>query len=299
MMTNYETLLLTKEGGITTITFNRPEKRNAMSPQLHREMFQLLTELRYDKETRVIVLTGAGESFCAGQDLKQYALEMESQPEWVRDEVREKVRRWRNEMLRTLPQPVIARDHGLVPRRSAHVVAGCDIAIAAEDALFGLPEVNFGHFPAGDTTAVLTEHLQPKHGLYYALTGKMMTAKEAERIGLISKVVPRADLDKEVAEVAGCLAEKSPDGSEGGQRSVVLQFVFHTGCCLRGLAFDFPADDTGTWRTTGPGAVRAKETPAGLGCHETVGATGRSPHGENIIVLPVNESFPKIRSDLQ
>ena len=66
MATNYETLLLTKEGGKTTITFNRPEKRNAMSPQLHREMFELLTELRYDKETRVIVLTGAGESFCAG-----------------------------------------------------------------------------------------------------------------------------------------------------------------------------------------------------------------------------------------
>jgi feruloyl-CoA hydratase/lyase len=210
MTTNYETLLLTKEGGITTITFNRPEKRNAMSPQLHREMFQLLTELRYDKETRVIVLTGAGESFCAGQDLKQYALELESQPEWVRDEVREKVRRWRNQMLRTLPQPVIARVTGWCLGGALTVVAGCDIAIASEDALFGLPEVNFGHFPAGDTTAVLTEHLQPKHGLYYALTGKMMTAKEAERIGLISKVVPRADLDKEVADVAGCLAEKSP-----------------------------------------------------------------------------------------
>ena len=210
MATNYETLLLTKDGGITTIAFNRPEKRNAMSPQLHREMFELLTELRYDKETRVIVLTGAGESFCAGQDLKQYSLEMESQPERVRDEVREKVRLWRNEMLRTLPHPVIARITGWCLGGALTVVAGCDIAIAAEDALFGLPEVNFGHFPAGDTTPVLTENLQAKHGLYYALTGEMMTAKEAKRIGLISKVVARADLDKEVARVAKCLAEKSP-----------------------------------------------------------------------------------------
>ena len=112
MPMNYETLLVTKESGITTIAFNRPEKRNAMSPQLHGEMFDLLTDLRYDKETRVIVLTGAGENFCAGQDLKQYSLEMESQHERVRDEVREKVRRWRNEMLRTLPQPVIARITG-------------------------------------------------------------------------------------------------------------------------------------------------------------------------------------------
>src|SRR5262249_20808862 len=112
MATQYETLFVSSEGGITTIAFNRPEKRNAMSPKLHEEMFQLLTELRYDKETRVIVLTGTGENFCAGQDLKQYSLDMENQPERVRDEVREKVRRWRNRMLRTLPQPGIARVTG-------------------------------------------------------------------------------------------------------------------------------------------------------------------------------------------
>jgi trans-feruloyl-CoA hydratase/vanillin synthase len=210
MTTHYQTLLVTKDGGVTTIAFNRPEKRNAMSPQLHSEMFELLTDLRYDKETRVIVLTGAGENFCAGQDLKQYSLEMESQPERVRDEVREKVRRWRNQMLRTLPQPIIARITGWCLGGALTVTAGCDIAIASEDALFGLPEVNFGHFPAGDTTAVLTEHLRPKHGLYYALTGKMMSAKDAERIGLISRAVPRAELDTEVAELAKCLAEKSP-----------------------------------------------------------------------------------------
>jgi trans-feruloyl-CoA hydratase/vanillin synthase len=210
MATNYETLLVTKDNGITTIAFNRPEKRNAMSPQLHSEIFELLSDLRYDKETRVIVLTGAGENFCAGQDLKQYSLEMESQPERLRDEVRDKVRRWRNEMLRTLPQPVIARITGWCLGGALTVVAGCDIAVASEEALFGLPEVNFGHFPAGDTTAVLTEHLRPKHGLYYALTGKMMSAKDAERIGLISKVVPRAELDTEVTETAKCLAEKSP-----------------------------------------------------------------------------------------
>lgn len=210
MTTNYDTLLVTRNEGITTIAFNRPEKRNAMSPQLHNEMFQLLTDLRYDKDTRVIVLTGAGDHFCAGQDLKQYSLEMENQPERVRDEVREKVRRWRNEMLRLLPQPVIARITGWCLGGALTVIAGCDIAVASEEALFGLPEVNFGHFPAGETTFVLTQHLQAKHGLYYALTGKMMSAKDAERIGLISKAVPRAELDNEVAGIAKCLTEKSP-----------------------------------------------------------------------------------------
>jgi enoyl-CoA hydratase/carnithine racemase len=104
----------------------------------------------------------------------------------------------------------------------------CDIAIASEESLFGLPEVNFGHFPAGDTTVVLTEHLQPKHGLYYALMGKMMS-KDAERIGLISKAVPRTELDKEVAEVA---------------------------------------HDTRTPRAARVGAICPKETPAGVGSHE-------------------------------
>src|SRR5918992_6321553 len=107
MTETYETLLVSNADGVTTIAFNRPEKRNAMSPQLHSEMYELLTDLRYDQETRVIVITGAGDNFCAGQDLKQYSLEMENQPERVRDEIREKVRRWRNNMLRTLPQPVI------------------------------------------------------------------------------------------------------------------------------------------------------------------------------------------------
>ena len=209
-MANYQTLLVGNDNGVTTITLNRPEKRNAMSPQLHREMYDLLNELRYDKDTRVIVITGAGESFCAGQDLKQYFLEMDSQPDSVRDEVREKSRQWRNEIIRKLPQPVIARINGWVFGGGFTIVTACDIAIAADDVNFGLSEVNFGHFPGGEVTIVLTEQLQPKHGLYYALTGKTLSAKEAERIGLITKAVRRADLDKEVQEVAQCLLEKSP-----------------------------------------------------------------------------------------
>ncbi len=86
MAENYQTLLVTKADGITTIAFNRPEKRNAMSPQLHREMFNLLTDLRYDTETRAVIITGNGDNFCAGQDLKQYGLEMESQSQRVRYE---------------------------------------------------------------------------------------------------------------------------------------------------------------------------------------------------------------------
>jgi trans-feruloyl-CoA hydratase/vanillin synthase len=206
----YQTVKVEKEGGITRVILNRPEQRNAMSPQLHRDMHAALNELRYDKETRVIILTGAGPSFCAGQDLKQYFLEMDSQPESVRDEIRELSRRWRNELLRTMPQPVIAMINGWVFGGGFTIVTAADIAIAAEDATFGLSEINFGHFPGGEVTIVLTEHLQPKHALFYALTGKTFTAQEAERIGLITKAVPRADLEKETMAIARNLLEKDP-----------------------------------------------------------------------------------------
>jgi trans-feruloyl-CoA hydratase/vanillin synthase len=207
---NYQTIIVKKEQGLTTITFNRPDKRNAMSPQLHREMYSALNELRYDQDTRVIILTGAGSSFCAGQDLNQYFLEMDSQPESVREEVREKSRVWRNQLIRTLPQPVIASINGWCVGGAFTIVTACDIALAAEDATFCLAEVNFGVFPGGELTTVLTEHLQPKHALFYALTGNTLTAKEAERIGLITKAVPRADLDKETMVVAKNLVEKDP-----------------------------------------------------------------------------------------
>jgi trans-feruloyl-CoA hydratase/vanillin synthase len=208
--TGYQAILVKKEGGVTTVTLNRPEKRNAMSPQLHREMYQALSDLRYDKDTRVVVLTGAGESFCAGQDLKQYFMEMDSQPERVRDEIRHMSRLWRNEIIRTLPQPVIAKINGWCFGGGFTIVTACDIAIAAEDAVFGLSEINFGHFPGGEVTKVLTEHLQPKHALFYALTGKTFTAKEAERIGLVTMAVARAELDKVTREVADNLLAKDP-----------------------------------------------------------------------------------------
>lgn len=207
---NYETILVKKEDGLATVTFNRPDKRNAMNPQLHRDMYSALTELRYDKHTRVIVLTGAGSSFCAGQDMKQYLAELDSMPESARDEIRRISNVWRNQMIRTLPQPVIASIKGWCVGGAFTTVTSCDVAIAGEDARFCLTEVNFGVLPGGELTNVLTEHLHPKHALFYALTGQAFAAREAERIGLITKAVPAADLEKETLAVAKNLLEKDP-----------------------------------------------------------------------------------------
>ena len=174
---SYQTILVDKTNGITTITFNRPEQRNAMSPQLHRDMYAALNELRYDPDTRVIILTGAGPSFCAGQDLKQYFMEMDAQPQSVRDEVRNLSRRWRNELIRTMPQPVIAKINGWCFGGGFTIVTAADIAIAVETdeqwrALGGL----LGPEAAGDRRFESVEgrmrHRAELHGLIERWTGE-------------------------------------------------------------------------------------------------------------------------------
>src|ERR687890_588251 len=106
-MAEYQTLLVDKNEGVTTITLNRPEKRNAMSPQLHRDMYDALTDLETDDETRVLVITGNGDAFCAGQDLKEYFYEVRDNRR-AREENRRISHAWRHEKLRFFPRPTIA-----------------------------------------------------------------------------------------------------------------------------------------------------------------------------------------------
>ena len=208
---NYETILAQTENSVTTITLNRPEKRNAMSPQMHRDMSALLAELRYDDETRVIVITGAGESFCAGQDLNEYFTELDKAPASERDEIK-RLSGWRGDGIRNMPKPVVAMVNGWCFGGAFTIVTSCDIVISDQKAIFGLSEINWGFFPGGEVTKVLTEHLQPKHALYYSLTGKSFDGKEAERIGLVTKAVPKSVLEKETQEVVDSLLEKDPLG---------------------------------------------------------------------------------------
>ena len=227
-MADYQTLLVNKQDGVTTITLNRPEKRNAMSPQLHREMYDCLTDLRYDKDTRVIIITGAGESFCAGQDLKQYFIEMDSQPERVRDEVREKSRQWRNEILRKMPQPVIARINGWVFGGGFTVVTGCDIAIAADDATFGLSEVNWGIIPGGIVSWNVAEMLSHRDAMYYSMTGLPFDGKKAAEIKLVNYSVPKAKLKEETVALAKLLLEKDPHALRATKEAIrAVRYMSH------------------------------------------------------------------------
>lgn len=209
-MSVYKTILVEKKEGVATITFNRPEAKNAMSPQLHLDMVEALTELEYDDEARVLVLTGAGDSFCAGQDLKEYFYNIDHDPK-ARRKARKAATEWRSYKLRLLPKPTIAAINGWCFGGAFSIVASCDIAIAADEAVFGLSEVNFGKFPGGMVTKDVTDLFHPRDALFYIFTGRKFDGKQAAAMKFVNYSVPRAKLMEEAYALADELKAKHPE----------------------------------------------------------------------------------------
>jgi trans-feruloyl-CoA hydratase/vanillin synthase len=201
----YKTILVENADGITTVTLNRPEKRNAMSPQLHMDMWDALNRLEGDDATRVLVLTGAGQAFCAGQDLKEYFYEMEGR-EAERRRIGRIGQEWRDRLLRMFPKPTIAMVNGYCFGGAFTIVCSCDFAYAAEDATFGLSEVNFGNLPGGLVSKVISGVLAYRDCVYYAMTGEPFDAKRAAEIKFINEAVPREQLREKVYGLASKLA---------------------------------------------------------------------------------------------
>ena len=187
----YETILVEKEDGITWLIINRPDKRNAMSPQLHLDMDDALDELSTDPETEVLVLTGAGEAFCAGQDIKLYFRGTERDPE-VRAKARRASNQWRWQKLSTFPKPTIAMVNGYCFGGGFTQVCACDFAVAADDATFGLSEVNWGILPGGIVSWNIVQTLNFRDGMYYAMTGDTFDGKKAKEIGFVNLSYPKA-----------------------------------------------------------------------------------------------------------
>ena len=205
---NYERLSITKTSGIVTIRINRPEKKNAMDPVMHREMGAALGELKSDDSARVLVLTGTGDSFCAGQDLKAFFAESFDDPLRART-ISTEAMDWA-ETLRLFPKPTIVAVNGWCIGGGLRVMGLCDIAIASDRAQFGLSEINFGNFPAGGSMKVAMELLSHRDVLYMALTGDFIDAATAERLRLVYKTVPHGHLMDEVYAIAKKLKEKNP-----------------------------------------------------------------------------------------
>ena len=206
----YQTIKVDTVDGITTITFDRPEKRNAMNPQLHQDMYDALTALEGDPATRVLVITGSGSSFCAGQDLKEYFKEVGD------DQAKRSLNKrisddWRNRLLRLFPKPTIAKINGHCFGGAFTIVASCDFAIAAEDAQFGLSEVNWGAIPGGMVSKVIGAQMSYRDALYYAMTGDRFDGAKAAEMRWINQAVPADQLDEEVQALAAKLASMDAD----------------------------------------------------------------------------------------
>jgi feruloyl-CoA hydratase/lyase len=205
----YETILVEKDDGVTTVRFNRPDKKNAMSPTLHREMYDVLSELETDPETQVLVITGSGDAFSAGQDLKEYFYQLKDKPK-EEAEIRRISHGWRHQKLFHFPRPTIAMINGWCFGGAFTVVASTDIAIAADDAVFGLSEINFGNIPGGIVTKVVADLMLPRQALYYSLTGARFDGKKAVEIGFTTLSVPRAELQATTLQLAKTLKDKDP-----------------------------------------------------------------------------------------
>ncbi|MEA2974574.1 MAG: feruloyl-CoA hydratase/lyase [Alphaproteobacteria bacterium] len=205
----YETILVDNKDGITWVTFNRPDQRNAMSPQLHMDMDDVLDDLAIDPKTEVLVITGAGKAFSAGQDIKLYFRGTASDPA-ARQKARRASNQWRWQKLSTFPKPTIAMVNGFCFGGAFTQVCACDFAFAADEALFGLSEINWGILPGGIVAWNVTQMLNFRNALYYAMTGDTFDGKKAQEIGFVNFSVPGSELTSATTTFAKKLMEKSP-----------------------------------------------------------------------------------------
>jgi 2-(1,2-epoxy-1,2-dihydrophenyl)acetyl-CoA isomerase len=206
-VSTYETLQFEVAGAIARITLNRPDRLNSFTVQMHEELRDALAELA---EARVVVLTGAGRGFCAGQDLNDRAV-APGKPV----DLGETVEQCWNPLIRTLtslPQPVIARVNGVAAGAGANIALACDIVVAAKSAKFIQSFSAIGLIPDSGGTWALPRLVGQARALGLALTGESLTAEKAEEWGLIWKAVDDAALDAEVDAIAGKLASLPPLG---------------------------------------------------------------------------------------
>jgi len=192
--------------GIARLTINRPERRNALSWSVVGDLRRRVAECRDDPAAHVLVLTGAGDkAFCAGADLGGMAagagyLDLHD----ARGDLAMLFRE-----LWTLGKPTIARVRGYALAGGLGLALACDLVVASDDSQFGTPEINVGLWPYM-ITVPLVRSMPPKRALELMMTGRRIDAAEADRIGFLTRVVPAADLDSTVDELAASLASKSP-----------------------------------------------------------------------------------------
>ena len=204
-MTEEPLLLRSDADGVATLTLNRPRAYNALSNALLDALQAELDAIAGDTSVRVVVLAGAGKAFCAGHDLKE--MREDSSKEAMKA-LFDKCSTVMTTVTR-LPQPVIARVHGIATAAGCQLVAQCDLAVAAEEARFATSGIKIGLFCATPAVPV-TRNIGRKQAMEMLLTGDFIDAPTALSWGLVNRVVPVGELDQAVADLAGRITSKSP-----------------------------------------------------------------------------------------
>lgn len=210
MASEYETVRVeVDQAGIGWLYFDRPHKRNAMNPQLNREMIHALEQLEADESARVVVLTGSGESWSAGMDLKEYFREVEQQPPHVENRARRDSAEWQWRRLIHFAKPTIAMVNGWCFGGAFTPLVCCDLAIADEAARFGLSEVNWGIPPGGLVSRALAETVSSRDALWFIMTGETFDGRRAAEMRLVNEAVSTDRLRERTTEIATQLAGKN------------------------------------------------------------------------------------------
>ncbi len=199
------TVLREQEGRVALLTINRPDKLNALNQQVRDDMLALLAEIEADDGVGAVVITGAGEkSFVAGADIGEFA----GRSPFDQRHAMRSPRIF--DVMASYPKPVIAMINGFCLGGGCELAASCDIRIASDRARFGQPEINLGLIPGGGGTQRLPRLIGLGHAMRLVLSGEMIDAAEALRIGLVELVAPADELRATTLELAGKIAAKSP-----------------------------------------------------------------------------------------
>jgi enoyl-CoA hydratase/carnithine racemase len=241
--TSADTLLIFETtDGIATLTLNRPGQFNALSGALIDEIQAMFDRVATDSSIRVVVLAARGRGFCSGHDLKEIRAMADVA------EVESLFARCSRMMmtLTRLPQPVIAKVHGLATAAGCQLVATCDLAVASATATFATPGVNIGAFCATPSVA-LGRAVGRMHAMEMLLTGEAIGAERAREIGLVNRVVAPEALDTEVETLARLIASKSPAAIASGKNVFYRQLEMPLGeayaAAGRAIACDFFGED--------------------------------------------------------
>jgi enoyl-CoA hydratase len=215
-------LLVEKQGHVVTITLNRPEARNAYSPEMMARMADAWDLIDGDPEVRVAILTGAGGHFCAGADLKAMSSGFKDDDPWRARFKKEPELHWKS-LLRNyrLKKPLIAAVEGTAIAGGSEIVQATDIRVAGQSARFGLAEARWGLFPLGGSTVRLRRQIPYTVAMDLLLTGRQIPAEEALRIGLIGRVVADGQALAEARTIADQIAANGPLAVQAIKRSVI------------------------------------------------------------------------------